>query len=308
MYLEGFVQEARFSSSAARLQYKVRHEGSETASDAVPNIAIYEPDGDTRVSTTSMTWKSASSGTGWLNYDGASASFSADDVVTGGTSGHTGTVASVRDLGSNDGVIKLTSLTGGFQDNENLIVSSTTIGQANGTAHTAVAYYDLDASATSTYTAGEDYYFTVSYDIGSRSFLQYEYFDIVLYPFDDPLVTSELIDDLHPDWLRSHPDGTSGTWDKWIERAHVEIARRIRAAGKRARCIIKRAELQPYELAEAEALIAEALRFDEQERMRWRKKADSLWYSKGEFAYEDDDDADIEADDADQVIQTSLGR
>lgn len=74
-----------------------------------------------------------------LRYDGASDTFNEGDVITGGTSGATATVARVVysggliDDSSARGLLVLTGITGTFQDDEDLEVSAVVIAQANGT-------------------------------------------------------------------------------------------------------------------------------------------------------------------------------
>ena len=308
MYLEGFVQELQHGSAATRLYHKVKHDALAQPSDAVPNVSIYSADGTVRITTTAMTWTGASSDTAWLNYDASTTDFTVGStVVTGGTSGHTGTLTEIRTLTSTTGVLKLEDITGTFTDGEALAQGATDIALADGTAHTAIAYYDADLSTTATYPTGENYYALISYDMETIAQTKYEYFDVCLHPFSEVLVSSEYIDIKHPDWKRNHPEGSTGTWTAWCELAHVEIARRIRASGNRARAIVKREEMWPYVLAETEAQIVEALSFPDTTIARYRKAADGKWSSKGEFAYDDDDTAVID-DTEGKTLQPRVSR
>ena len=299
MYLEGFIQEAQHdpqTSQTSRLYFPTQYEGQACASDAVPTVAIYSPGGDALVAATNMTWTEASSGTAWLNYDTGTGDFTVGLDVEGGTSGHTGTIVELRELTSATGVLKLADITGAFEDNEALTDSSTGAAAVNGTAHSNLAYYDLDTSSATNYEAGENYRADVVFNIAARVNWGRFFFDCVMHPFGDPLVTTEHIDELHPDWKREHPSGSDGTWVQAIEAAHVELARRIRAMGKRARCIIKREELFPYERALAEAFAAERIiGMPPTERKFYRDRAENLWAARGEFAYEDDDTAAIDS-------------
>jgi len=76
-----------------------------------------------------------------LNFDAGVTEVAADDVVTGATSGATGTalvvaVVETGTYGGSDaaGYVILTAVTGTFEDNENLQVSAATVSVANGLA------------------------------------------------------------------------------------------------------------------------------------------------------------------------------
>jgi len=130
---------------------------------------------------------------------------------------------------------------------------------------------------------------------------------VVMFPLGDPLITTETIDALHPDWKRDHPSGSTGTWVTWIERAHATLSTRIRAMGRRARCIIKREELYPLAIAMAEETIAKALPFSEDERLFYMAQSKSAWESRGEFYYEDDNDPELD-DGAERTLTSEWTR
>jgi hypothetical protein len=70
-----------------------------------------------------------------INYDNATGIFTVGDVVTGATSGATGTVTAVFSDTVTIGILYLRDVTGTFSDNENLQVSSATIAIANFTTY-----------------------------------------------------------------------------------------------------------------------------------------------------------------------------
>lgn len=182
-----------------------------------------------------------------------------------------------------------------LMDNDGDAIGSTaTMTQLS--SGSATYYYDLDTTATSTYSVGENYCMRVDYRIsGQPAQRDYVYFDVVLYPLGDPIVSTQEIDAKHPDWKRAHPSGSSGTWTVAIEHAHVDIARRLRASGNRARQIVVREELWPYELAFAEAECAERLMMmPPDERKYWRDRAEKKWSSRGEFQLDSDSDPEID--------------
>lgn len=74
----------------------------------------------------------APNATNVLGYDGQSVNFAVGDTVVGATSGATGVVVEDYDLGTS-GYLYLTTVTGVFLDNENLLVSSGVRAVCNGT-------------------------------------------------------------------------------------------------------------------------------------------------------------------------------
>ena len=159
-------------------------------------------------------------------------------------------------------------------------------------------YKTLDLSDTDSWDDDTDYIAQVDYTISSVKIRKNFYFDVVLHPFNDPLVTSEYIDEIHPDWKRMHPSGASGTWTQAIETAHAELSRRARAAGAMLSSVPKMAtELFPYAVAFTEAEIAKRLtRMTAEDRSFYIQAAENLWKSRGEMSFDSDDDAEIDED------------
>lgn len=89
-----------------------------------------------------------------LNYDAETAPFTSGLVLTGGTSGATGTIERVIDNGTT-GTLWLRPVTGTFQDNETITDSGTGSATANGTASTLAAA--ITGVTTSTLTQGTVY-------------------------------------------------------------------------------------------------------------------------------------------------------
>ncbi len=91
---------------------------------------------------------------------------------------------------------------------------------------TAVWYYDIDASDTATFPIGMGYRCLVSFtETLARE--SWHTIDIVRSPWNEPLVTTEEIDDYKPGWKGKKP----GAWTDWttaIERAHVTMCNELR--------------------------------------------------------------------------------
>lgn len=83
-------------------------------------------------------WPLANGGVSVLQVDGATGSFLPGETVTGGTSGESGTVLRITDLGGGVLNLYLTAVTGAFQDNETITSSGTGSATANGTNSVAV--------------------------------------------------------------------------------------------------------------------------------------------------------------------------
>jgi len=91
---------------------------------------------------------------------------------------------------------------------------------------TAVWYYDLDASATATFPLGMNYRCHVQFTetVSREDWLT---IDVVKWPWNEPLVTTEEIDEYKPGWKGKKP-GTWTTWVTAIERAHVTMSNELR--------------------------------------------------------------------------------
>ena len=77
----------------------------------------------------------------WLLFDAQTGAFAVGLVLTGGTSGHVGTIAEVIDNGTT-GALRITGATGIFQDNETITDSGTGSADANGTTGDWLIPYD----------------------------------------------------------------------------------------------------------------------------------------------------------------------
>lgn len=296
-HIEGMIQEVQYkpeTGQTSRLYHRVKSGAVDFASDAVPTIEINSPGGTELVAATNMSWPEVSSGIGFLNYDAVAVALTVGLVVTGGTSGHEGMIDSINAISATEGVIKLTGITGAFQNNETLTDTGSGSVTVAGTAHSSIAYYDLDASSTDNYPASESFRADVVFAHATVADRRSFFFDCVMYPFNETLVSSEEIDERHPDWIRRKPKSATDSsktvdWSTAIEAAHAEIARRIRGKGKRAHAIIKSEELYPYEFAFAEAEIAmRTAKFTESETTKIKKAAQALWDSMGVIYYEND--------------------
>lgn len=84
-----------------------------------------------------------------LSYDNETDPFTVGDVVTGGTSGATGTIWQIVGTGTNEGTLILTDVTGDFEDNEALTDTDGGAADAVGTQENAVPGIEFPNGLTS---------------------------------------------------------------------------------------------------------------------------------------------------------------
>jgi len=299
--IKGLPQEVKHNSAVSKLRYVVKRDGQEVKPDSAPTIAVYSPTGTALVAATSMTMQpvDANGGRCMLNFDACTTDFAEGDLVTGGTNGAKGIVERVifNDRQSNaEGILWLRSLQGTFIDDEGLNVDGAEIATANGASYLCEYYYTLDTTATGTHTLGEDYYAVVTSTVGAVADTETVFFDVVKHPFTEPLVTSEYIDELHPDWRGMHPH-ENGDWQSVIERAHRKLAWKIRNLGNRPALLVKREELFDFELAFVETEIASTYTaMPPGDREMYADRARAAWSERGAFKYDSDEDNSIDGD------------
>jgi hypothetical protein len=308
-FVEGKVQDIRYSSSTAFLFWTTKLGGK----DVIPTAAtymIYDSDGDA-ITTTSASFAVCTTDLDecTLAFDTLTVKWNIGAVLTCASTGFTGTIRSIDYTSATAGNLYLMSTYGTIATNGKTIVDDGSPAGAAKNAdspHSLMLYATLNPSSTSTYTIGENYRMQVKWTYASAQHVDQVYFDVVYYPLE-PMTTSRMIDYAHPDWLSQRPTEIR-TWVHSIHAGHAELCRRIRALGNRPSFIVKREELLPYEMAFIEADITRnMLGMEKEARDYWAKRAESLWSSKGEFAYAGARD-DGEVDASPKVMTYSLSR
>ena len=103
-------------------------------------------------------WANIPGGVSQLGYDGETVSFVDGETVTGGTSGATATIYSVKPNGTASGYLFLYNITGTFQNNEALTGSIAGAATADGVANIVsggVTFLDSDGTTPTGYTTAD---------------------------------------------------------------------------------------------------------------------------------------------------------
>lgn len=190
----------------------------------------------------------------------------------------------------------------------NALLSSVTMTRSGATAW---YYYDVDASS---YTKGMYYRAVVewtdeTYELPrTESFL----FDVVREAWNNPLITSEEIDNLFPAWKGVRP----GAWTDWsapIKAAHRDLMWSLRSIEQngellRPYLILDRGKLYACELAvtlyniTAACSKLEALR----EERGAQAQAAMTAATSGPYIYDKDNDTLVDADEEETVLSGSM--
>jgi hypothetical protein len=174
--------------------------------------------------------------------------------------------------------------------------------------------YSLDASATATWELGFNYHAEISWvDTDNVTHADRYPFnlDVVMWPFNEPLVLSASIDLDHPTWAGAMPK----TWSDWsypIQRAHLELIHFLRglrnAKGERvyATRVLNRDKLLFIEKALARRAIADGLRLSDEDKKHFRDAAAEALADLTDLTIDDDDDLVESDDEQDQLVGTSF--
>jgi len=304
-YIRGMQQVVAYGTSAGRLYAaSTDNLGRLQKPDAAPNITIYDIGGTERVAVTAMT-EDAYTTEGFLSYDAQTAEFVVGETLTGGTSLATALIVDQVKLGAS-GRLRLADISGGpFQDNETITDSGSGSATSDGTLFQAKYYYDLDASSSTVYGVGQNYFAKIEYDISTRSFERRLYFDVANLPAV-PWVTSSDFAERYPHLAGSVPD----EWPDWtpaIKTAHADLVRKLHALGEQAAFFIKREEeMWAVEMLFTRAEVSRATGEPLEDRKDWEEKASAAWGARGEFTY--DSDSDPEVDDDVKVVSSAWTR
>jgi len=242
---------------------------------------------------------------GFLAYDAQTAEFTVGQLLTGGTSTATALIVGQRKTGAS-GVLELADVAGTFQNNETIIDGLSGSATSDLLLFQAEHFYELDASGTTVYGVAKNYQGKVTYDIDSRSYTRYFYFDVAFSPATAPWVT-------HADVIREYPGLIGAAPEEWgdftpsIKKAHRKLVNKIHALGDQAAFYVKRAEeMWGIEMAYVRQAIAEALGEDQEKIDYWANEASEAWASRGEFTYDSDDDSEV--DEGVKVISSGFTR
>lgn len=169
---------------------------------------------------------------------------------------------------------------------------------------TAIFYIDVDASDTDVYQLGYNYICHYYWEASGLESEDRVFLDVVKWPFNQPLVSSEEIDEMKPAWAGKKPGGWS-TWKVAIEEGHKNLATDLREMRDNKNrpiypnMILDRSQLRRVEIAYVYKEIAlSGIRMTEKERNTYIDGADMAIPS---LLLVDQDD-DLVADTDDEII------
>ncbi len=166
-------------------------------------------------------------------------------------------------------------------------------------------YVDIDASAVTTWELNYNYRAQIDFDYNDQPVQDNIMVDVIKWPFNEPLVTTEEIDRAHPAWAGKRP----GTWQDWvepIEMAHLELSKELRnTRDSKGRYvyphrIMDRGQVRMLALAMTEAKIAESIRMKEETVNAYKDKA--IAAAEGFNKFHLDIDSDMVIDTGEGVL------
>lgn len=302
--IENKIQEIRYSATTAYLFWTPKLAGVDVIAPTA-QYTIYNSGGSLLTATSAAMGSSTLTSVeseGWLGFTALSTRWNIGATISNASAGFTATIRGVQYTSTTAGRVYLTDIYKTPTSGSVLVDNGDTPGGAtvNGQMYSPLLYARIGVSDTDSYPIGEDYRMQIKWTYSEQTFYDHVYFDVVHYPIA-PMTSSRMLDDCHPDWVAMRPKEWR-TWDPAIRTGHAELCRRIRALGNRPAFIVKREELQPYEQAFIEAVIARNhLGMQPDERGYWERRAETMWSSRGEFAYATASD-DGELDDTPKVF------
>jgi len=108
--------------------------------------------------------------------------------------------------------------------------AGTVIGAARNLTQDAATkwwYVDIDISDTDDFALGYGYRGKLSFVVGTTTYIDHVFFDVVMWPFNEPLIATTDIDTRNPSWAASRTAGWSD-WTEAIKAAHAELMGDIR--------------------------------------------------------------------------------
>jgi len=173
---------------------------------------------------------------------------------------------------------------------------------------TAIFYVDIDSTDTDAWEKAYGYVAKVEWEVSETAYEDRFLLDCVAWPFNESLVTTEEIDDMHPEWKGKKP----GDWTDWtqaIEIAHKRVARELRQMRDSegdpiyANRILDRGQIRETEIAYVEAVIASRIRITDEEKAGYLEAAK---YAMPTLIYLDKDDDLVKDEDEEMAIAITL--
>jgi hypothetical protein len=158
---------------------------------------------------------------------------------------------------------------------------------------------DLDISS---WDLGMNYRAQLDFTVDTVDYQDHRYFDVVKWPSNEPLLTTEELETEHPTWTQVRPVDWSD-WTTAIKIAHRRLTHTLRGMRDnrgemlRPALILDRAQMRELEMRFVESVIAEESRFPREEIEYRREQAVNALANFANFWVDRNDDLVADADD-----------
>ena len=187
--------------------------------------------------------------------------------------------------------------------------TGTVIGAARNLAQDGTTkwwYVDIDASNTDDFALGYDYRGKVLFVVGGVTYTDHTFFDVVMWPFNEPLISSDDIDTRNPSWSAARTAGWSD-WTEAIKAAHARLIGELRNLSDSQGVaiypnrILDRAQLVLVEFAYTEYYIAKRIvRMKPEDKKAFASEAHAAFRRFSKLAHDKNDD--LVQDDSEEVM------
>lgn len=166
-------------------------------------------------------------------------------------------------------------------------------------------YVDVDATGTTSWVKAFNYRAEINFAVDAIPVQDNAIIDVVAWPFNEPLITTEEIDRLHPSWAGKRPKDWLD-WTEPIDAAHLRVSKDLRnlqdSHGRYVypATIIDRGQVRMIAMAYTLEQIAESIRMKEEVIERYNLRSISALQDFNRFLV--DLDQDMIPDDDDGIL------
>jgi hypothetical protein len=329
--IEGLTQAIRYGVADQRLHFKLRHEGSEAQPDLTGtytngrmDLSDYTDNIDSilefnTAGVSALDWTLQIEETGsdsisvnsvlkqiYITFDDGVTTVAdvetligtlagGDDVVDVLTPGTAGSVLTAADDQAREAVFTLgdgrPSVTI-FNPAGDQVLAITELTKVSGNQWW---YVDVDATGTTVWDIGFNYRAQIDFYVGAVPVQDNVMVDVIMWPFNETLITTEEIDRLHPAWSGKRPNDWQD-WTEAIEMAHLKVARDLRnlqdshGSYVYPSQILDRSQVRMIALAYTEEQIAESIRMRDEVVTKFNERSVNALENFNRFLMDVDDD------------------